>query len=68
MIPEYQMKEREMLEKALSRLRELGGIEAVLGEKITLSWRDQHLPPEELKRKLIIGIYQYITHQIQMGA
>jgi len=68
MIPEYQMKEREMLEKALSRLRELGGIEAVLGERITLSWRDQHLPPKELKRKLIIGIYQYITHQIQMGA
>jgi len=61
MIIEYQMKEREMLEKALSRLRELGGIEVVLGEKITLSWRDQHLPPEELKRKLIIGIYQYIT-------
>ena len=61
MIIEYQMKEREMLEKALSRLRELGGIEAVLGEKITLSWRDQHLPPEELKRKLILGIYQYIA-------
>ena len=61
MIIEYQMKEREMLEKALSRLRELGGIEAVLGERITLSWRDRNLPPEELERKLILGIYQYIT-------
>ena len=61
MIIEYQMKEREMLERALSRLRELGGIEAVLGEKITLSWRDRNLPPEELERKLILGIYQYIT-------
>jgi len=60
MIPEYERKEREMLEKALSRLRELGGIEAVLGERITLSWQDRNLPPEELARRLIIGIYQYI--------
>ncbi len=28
MIPEYEMKEREMLERALSRLREVEGIEA----------------------------------------
>ena len=60
MIIEYQMKEREMLERALSRLRELGGIEAVLGEKIILSWRDRNLPPEELARRLILGLYQYI--------
>ena len=61
MIIEYQMKEREMLEKALSRLRELGGIKAVLGERIILSRRDERLPPEELTRRLILGIYRYIA-------
>ncbi|RLF08391.1 MAG: hypothetical protein DRJ69_06285, partial [Thermoprotei archaeon] len=60
MIIEYQMKERQMLERALSRLRELGGIEAVLGENIEFSRHDENLPPEELERKLILGIYQYI--------
>ena len=65
MIPEYERKEREMLEKALSRLRELGGIEAVLGEKITLSRHDEHLPPEELERRLILGIYQYIAYKLR---
>ena len=61
MIPEYEMKEAEMLEKALSWLERLGGIEAVLGERIKLSWHDRNLPPEELERKLILGIYQYIA-------
>lgn len=61
MIIEYEMKEREMLEKALSRLRELGGIEAVLGERVKLSWRDEYLPPEELAKWLILGLYQCIA-------
>ena len=61
MIPEYERKEAEMFERALSWLERLGGIEAVLGERITLSWRDRNLPPEELARRLILGLYQYIT-------
>ena len=43
------------------RLREVGGIKAVLSERIKLSWRNRNLPPEELERKLILGIYQYIA-------
>ncbi len=61
MIPEYERKEAEMLERALSWLERLGGIEAVLGERIKLSRHDRNLPPEELARRLILGLYQYIT-------
>ena len=39
-----------MLERTLSWL-----------ERIKLSRRDQNLPPEELARQLILGLYQYIT-------
>ena len=60
MIPEYEMKEREMLERALSRLREVGGIEAVLGERVKLGWRDEYLPQPLLVRKLVQALYQYV--------
>jgi len=60
MIPEYERKERTMLERALSWLERLGGIEAVMGKRIILRRRDVNLPQEELQRRLILGLYQYI--------
>jgi len=50
-----------MLERALSWLEKLGGIEAVMGKRIILRKRDVNLPQEELQRRLILGLYQYIA-------
>ena len=61
MIPEYEKKEREMLERGLSWLERLGGIEAVMEEIIILRKRDANLPQEELQRRLILSLYQYIA-------
>jgi len=61
MIPEYERKEAEMFERALSWLERLGGIEAVMKKIIILRKRDVNLPQEELQRRLILGLYQYIV-------
>jgi len=59
MIPEYERKEAEMFERALSWLERLGGIQAIMGERIRLSWRDEYLPEPLLVRKLVQTLYQY---------